>query len=352
MHSCIERFCQLSLKQRYLFYDRHLTTEENTAFFIRVWQDISTAQREKHSQSYSSQETDWLKARLAELGSEPVLELETAIAAFDAMLESFPSLWQSYQEAETKAGELTKTRRAWMKHETPEVFSDQTLGLAAPPSQKAIPEGSLLIVLPAPDQVKLVLPNILSCIANRSSHRKFSDRKLSLAELAYLLWATQGIRKEQKKSGRHYKNVPSGGARQPFESYIAVNAVTELEPGLYRYLPFSNQLLLIRKVDELRDILAGLCFDQKFCGYCAVCLFWAAIPYRMEWRYSYVASKDILIEAGHICQNLYLACESIGAGTCGIAAYDQSGIDALLGLDGADEFVVYLAPVGFPDAED
>jgi nitroreductase len=54
----------------------------------------------------------------------------------------------------------------------------------------------------------------------------------------------------------------------------------------------------------------------------------------------------MLLDAGHVCQNLYLACEAIQAGTCAIGAYDQAAIDAFLKLDGMDEFVVYLAPVG------
>jgi len=47
-----------------------------------------------------------------------------------------------------------------------------------------------------------------------------------------------------------------------------------------------------------------------------------------------------------ICQNLYLASEAIGAGTCAIAAYDQKRVDAIVNVDGEEEFVVYLAPVG------
>jgi len=53
-----------------------------------------------------------------------------------------------------------------------------------------------------------------------------------------------------------------------------------------------------------------------------------------------------MTDAGHICQNLYLACEAIGAGTCAVNGYNQLAMDALLGLDGEDEFTVYLAPVG------
>jgi nitroreductase len=47
-----------------------------------------------------------------------------------------------------------------------------------------------------------------------------------------------------------------------------------------------------------------------------------------------------------MCQNLYLACTSIGAGTCAIGAYDQNLMDGLVGVDGKEEFVVYVAPVG------
>jgi SagB-type dehydrogenase family enzyme len=66
----------------------------------------------------------------------------------------------------------------------------------------------------------------------------------------------------------------------------------------------------------------------------------------MEWRYTIQSFKVIGIEAGHICQNLYLACEALNLGTCAIAAYNQKQADNVLGIDGEDEFTVYLAPVG------
>ncbi len=70
------------------------------------------------------------------------------------------------------------------------------------------------------------------------------------------------------------------------------------------------------------------------------------MPYRMEWRYDIAAHKVIAIEAGHVCQNLYLATAAIGAGTCAVAAYNQELMDQLLRVDGKDEFTIYLAPVG------
>lgn len=59
-----------------------------------------------------------------------------------------------------------------------------------------------------------------------------------------------------------------------------------------------------------------------------------------------VAPKMIALDAGHVCQNLYIACTAIGAGTCAIGAYDQDKMDAIIGADGKEEFVIYAAPVG------
>jgi len=76
---------------------------------------------------------------------------------------------------------------------------------------------------------------------------------------------------------------------------------------------------------------------------------WAELgweQYRTEWRYTIIAPKIIALDAGHVCQNLYLASEAIGAGTCAIGAYTQDMMDANLGVDGKDEFVIYIAAVG------
>ena len=95
---------------------------------------------------------------------------------------------------------------------------------------------------------------------------------------------------------------------------------------------------------DRRIVQAAL--GQPYPGEAAVTFIWTAVPYRMEWRYGIVAHKVIAVDAGHVCQNLYLACEAIDAGACAMAAYDQEGMDELLRVDGQDEFTIYLASVG------
>jgi len=68
-----------------------------------------------------------------------------------------------------------------------------------------------------------------------------------------------------------------------------------------------------------------------------------SLLYLIDDRWTY---KVIAIEAGHVCQNLYLACEAIDAGICAIAAYDQEKMDELLKVDEQDEIAVYIASVG------
>ena len=225
--------------------------------------------------------------------------------------------------------------------------TDQHKGIQIPPIEKPYDLDADRIQLPIPDQwtQKIEKKDLIAAISNRRSRRRFTSGRLSIDELAFLLWATQGIR--QPAGGNlAYRTVPSAGARHSFETYLFVMRVEGIQPGLYRYLPVSNELLFVSEVENMERRLAHACLGQSFVARGAVTFAWTTIPYRMEWRYSLAAHRVILIDAGHVCQNLYLACEAIQAGTCAVGAYDQELLDELLAIDGKDEFAIYLAPVG------
>lgn len=224
--------------------------------------------------------------------------------------------------------------------------TDQNQRIPPPPIEKPYPENAELEDLPRPGQWNNISDTGLTqAIASRKSHRKYKNRSLSKDELSYLLWATQGLR-EPPKQGHAYRTVPSAGCRHAFETYLAVFNVDGLKSGVYRYLPVSHQLLFEFSDTMLSEKMIHASLGQTYPGRSAVTFIWSAIPYRMEWRYGLAAHKVIALDAGHVCQNLYLACETIDSGTCAIAAYDQEEMDELLGLDGQEEFVIYLAPVG------
>lgn len=230
-------------------------------------------------------------------------------------------------------------------------LSDQQKGIPPPVFQPSYPKDAKIIDLISPEEfrkINLGSISLLDAIQSRKSHRKYSEESLSLEELSFLLWATQGVHKVDPKKVWTKRTVPSGGARHPFETYLVIKRVTGLEKGVYRYLPIDHKLVMLKTVDDewINNELVKGAAGQKFVANAAVNFVWSVIPYKCEWRYSFFAHKPISLDAGHVCQNLYLACESIGAGTCAIAAYEQKVIDTLLDLDGNDEFVIYMAPVG------
>jgi SagB-type dehydrogenase family enzyme len=227
------------------------------------------------------------------------------------------------------------------------VESDQSKGRAAPPLEKAIPEGAPLVPLVSVEKLSLGKVSLAEAIRERESRRDYSDEALSLEELSFLLWATQGVKKVHPEGRWAKRTVPSGGCRHPFETYLAVANVGSVRPGLYRYSALRHALVgLGRPAEPAGRSLGELCFGQSFVDEAAVLFVWTAVPYRTEWRYAADSLKDILISCGHICQNLYLACEAIVAGTCGILAYDQAAMDEFLGVDGKEEMALYCAPVG------
>jgi SagB-type dehydrogenase family enzyme len=221
----------------------------------------------------------------------------------------------------------------------------QSEGFCPPPVQKLVHPDSKIVPLPNQEAWSIQPCDLQTAIASRESHRRFTAESLSLDELAFLLWATQGVKKELHEAAV-LRTVPSAGCRHPFETYLAILRVEGLEIGIYRYLPLDHSLVFVKTVDTLAAHLTAATRGQSFTGQAAVTFLWTAIPERTEWRYAEASYKVIALDAGHVCQNLYLACEAIGAGTCAIAAYEQTLVDVLLGVDGDDEFCIYIAPVG------
>ncbi len=230
----------------------------------------------------------------------------------------------------------------WASFDT--MGTPQQRNVPPPPLEKAPPEGARQFDLVPPDQFTSGKMALIEAIAKRRSRRAYTDAPLTLEELSFLLWSCQGIEKVANNI-RAYRTVPSAGCRHPFETYVLVNRVDGLAPGLYRYLPVEHKLCLIRADD---DVVAEIhvASENQYVFESAATFVWTVIPYRTEWRYLGHSHRVILMDVGHACQNLYLAAESIGCGTCALAAYDQKRMDAALGVDGEEEFAVYLAPIG------
>lgn len=223
--------------------------------------------------------------------------------------------------------------------------SDQERGLPQPPLDSEYPQNAILVDLPAIENLKAKEIELSEAIETRVSVRKYTNKPLTLEELSYLLWCTQGVKRISSRPVT-LRTVPSAGARHSFETYLLINNVEGLKPGLYRYLAIEHKLLEVNLELGIADKVVHSARNQVFVKTSAVTFIWSTVIYRMKWRYGERSYRYIHLDAGHVCQNLYLAALTVESGVCAIAAFDDDEINALLGLDGEEEFVIYLATVG------
>jgi len=225
--------------------------------------------------------------------------------------------------------------------------SDQDLKKPQPPLVKAAVTPAEAHIPLTRDFSSLKLNNDLnSVIRDRRSSRVFTPEALTLDELAFLLWATQGVKDIRGKAYATIRTVPCGGARHEFETYLLVRNVEGLVPGRYHYLPMEHALEFLGEVNDIEKTISETLCEQSWCAKCAVAFYWSMVAYRAEWRYGISAHRVALIDAGHLGQNLYIACAGLGIGTCGIGAFMHDLTADALQLDGEEEYVVYAAPVG------
>lgn len=223
--------------------------------------------------------------------------------------------------------------------------SAQQLGLPQPPLELETPLDLESIDLPAPNSIELPGIDLRQAIEQRQTHRDYLDSFLSLPELTYLLWCTQGVKAVTERPVT-LRTVPSAGARHAFETWLLVNRVDGLEAGLYRYLALKHKLVRMPATEDICEQVTKACLNQKQVRESAVTFIWVAVVERMTWRYPVRGYRYLFLDAGHVCQNLYLAAHQIGCGVCAIAAYDDDLINQAIQVNGKDLFTIYIASVG------
>ncbi len=232
-----------------------------------------------------------------------------------------------------------------------EYHTDQELKKPQPPLTKA-PMADEALDLPRDFRSLDIDHDFLHIINSRKSRRVYTDEPMTLTQLSYLLWCTQGVKSIRGRAYGTLRTVPSGGARHPFECYMAIRKVDGLTPGLYHYLPMTHQIEFLGQIDALEEMITRTLSDQRWAEKAAVVFYYSCVFYRAEWRYGIWAHPTVLIDSGHVTENLYLAATSIGLGGCAVAAVDGPDANRVFGLDGQEETIFYAMPVGTVKADD
>ena len=217
--------------------------------------------------------------------------------------------------------------------------------LPPPPVELAYDPAAPIVKLPEPDLLLDKQVNFLELIELRTTVRQYHETPLTLTELSYLLWCTQGV-KMTMPGGTSIRTVPSAGARHALETYLYIQRVEGLEPGLYRFLALEHALLPVDLSAAAGESLVPAFSGRNMVAGSAVTFIWSAVLERMSYAYGPRAYRYLHLDAGHVCQNLYLAAQTVRVGVCAIGAFDDDGLNAALGFDGENQFAVYAASAG------
>ena len=226
----------------------------------------------------------------------------------------------------------------------PFVKTDRQKGIAPPPFELPFDEENL-IALPNPKKLNFNSFDLSNFIENRRTVRNYADSPLSLDELSFLLWATQGLTKNLSDE-RSLRTVPSAGARHAFETLLLINNVQNLKNGLYRYVVSKHKLMPLNFDKEKIENLISAFRNINLVINAAVTFLWICVPERMCWAFGARGYRYILLDAGHVCQNLYLAAEAVDCGCCAIGAFDDEEMNIVLKFDDKDYFLPYAATIG------
>lgn len=218
-------------------------------------------------------------------------------------------------------------------------------GAVPPLPEKSVAAGTKIIPLAEPELFPDIEVNFLELVELRTSVRQYSKVPVTYKELSYLLWCTQGVKMGLPDCASK-RNVPSAGARHPFETYLYIQNVEGLSPGLYRYLAFEHALLPMKTEAEAGEVFCSAFRPRNMIDSNAVTFVWSAVIERMTYRFGARAYRYVFLDAGHVCQNLYLAAQTVKIGVCGIGEFYEDKLHPILGIDGKKEFAVYAASVG------
>jgi SagB-type dehydrogenase family enzyme len=185
-------------------------------------------------------------------------------------------------------------------------------------------------------------------IRARASRRDYAHEWVTLQELSALLHYSYGIRKRitaYNTRGFPVRFSPSSGGLQAVDLYLVANHVEDIRKGLYHYNADKHALELLNEGNMRRKIV-NCCSYQEWIHHAGAVLILTCVMDRVEWKYGVRGYRYVHIDTGILAQNLCLTATALRLRTCAVAAYIDDAVNDLLEIDGRNEFVSLLIPVG------
>jgi len=185
-------------------------------------------------------------------------------------------------------------------------------------------------------------------ISSRRTNRNFQDEHLDLDDFSKIIFQSYGITGKMSLPGgetQYLRAVPSGGALYPAEIYLGIRKVTGIEPGIYHYNVPNHELELIIPGDQTES-LYQICGQQDYVRQASVVILISGVLQRTKRKYGERGYRYVLLDVGHLGQNIYLSCTALGLSVMTTCGFFDDEANQFLRIDGVDETVLYVAFVG------
>jgi SagB-type dehydrogenase family enzyme len=236
------------------------------------------------------------------------------------------SKWQSDHFAEV-------ARRARALASAPVTVNRRPIGESGPQFQ--FPEVASGLVVPLGEALK-----------RRRSSRALAGRPLGWDQIGTLLWAAGGALPGVLPTGHRRRTFPSAGACYPVEIYFCLPVPPDgAAAGPYCYLPEQGGYAALPCEHPLEELLAASAYPDLVAP-AGLLVFVVGVPARVTTRYGARGYRFVLIESGHIGQNLYLAAAAMDLAVVALGGWDDALVDRWLGLDGIRASSLYAIAVG------
>jgi SagB-type dehydrogenase family enzyme len=184
-------------------------------------------------------------------------------------------------------------------------------------------------------------------IGNRRTRRSFNKKGVQIAKLSRILKSAYGVtsRESDEAGNMMFRACPSAGALYPLEIYPVVLRSKDLAIGVYHYNVISHSLEFVKKGDFLEEIDNNLLGAELMPG-ADVALVITSVIDRSMAKYDERGYRFILIEVGHLAQNISLVCSELGFNSVCMGGFYEKGLADLLSTDVREEPVQYVILLG------
>jgi SagB-type dehydrogenase family enzyme len=216
-----------------------------------------------------------------------------------------------------------------------------------PESFKEISSCIERVVLPKEDHALTIHMPLQQAILRRRSCRNFLPRPMTTENISKIFWYSQGISEVALYENFEipFRPSPSAGALYPLELYPVIFNVEGLKKGVYHYSPIDHSLELLKEGDFTGHI-PQLFMRQFYISGCSMCVVISAVIERTAWKYGSRGYRYILLEAGHVAQNICLIASAENLGTLTLGGFFDNLLANFLGVDPFFEPLIYGLAIG------